>query len=145
MDNPFKIIGEGDDRRQQGAFEGSIPKVSPGDLWTSIVVGQPPETTGETVMMIPGLWEPRIGSIIQLGEPNRNAIVYAHRYQVDGPIGSIVHVYDSMEENDFRENLDDLMRREPSEARKRLDTFSRDVAAERERASRWPQVPRGRP
>lgn len=67
----------------------------------SDVVGyEPGHASGSTVAKLPGLWAPPIGTVIQVGEPNRDVIVTDVRYQVDpGGFAAIVFVTDSDRES----------------------------------------------
>ena len=59
---------------------------------------EPGHVSGSVVMRLPGLWAPPQGTLIQVGEPNRDVFVTDVRYQVDtAGFAAIVYMSDSQE------------------------------------------------
>lgn len=88
----FDIVNLGDGPVQKGIAEGLVTLRKTA---TYILVGEPPELSGDQVARWDGLWEPAQGSIIKLGRPNRNATVYAVAYELEGhEIAAFVYVHD---------------------------------------------------
>lgn len=88
----FDIVDLGDGPVQAGiAYD--VANLS--QTKTFILVGQPPEPSGDQVAVFAGLWEPAVESEIKLGKPNRNGRVYAVVYELVGnEIASFVYVHD---------------------------------------------------
>ena len=49
-----------------------------------VMLDEPGHLDGVPVAILPGLWEPSVGTPIQVAEPNRDVVVSGIRYQVDG-------------------------------------------------------------
>src|SRR5690349_11381462 len=100
-ENYFEII-DGVHRGRSAArqeLNAGPAEYSVDQLWTYIVVGTSPDTNGEVVARLPGIWTPGIGAIVQLAEPNRDAAVYAHVYAITaGHFASVVYIEDPMED-----------------------------------------------
>ena len=109
--NPFRLVSTPDGQ----AYEAQLPD-GPGiavfeeheihtlvaihhvDGVADVLSHEPGHVSGTVVMKLPGLWAPPQGTLIQVGEPNRDVVVTDVRYQAD-PIGfaAIVYVSDSQE------------------------------------------------
>lgn len=104
--NPFEVVDADGERSIRGRLSGQPQRIWKSDeIWTCIAVGEPGDPGGgSTVARLAGLWEPELGSIIQLGSPNRDAIVFKKVYQVT-PLGfyCVVYIQDSMRDGDLRE------------------------------------------
>lgn len=90
----FDTVNHGDGPVQAGIAAGVVQLSK---TKTFILVGEPPELSGDQVAEFNGLWEPAIGSVIKAGSPNRNATVYAVTYELQGnEIASFVYVHDPL-------------------------------------------------
>lgn len=88
----FDMVDLGDGPVQRGIPEGPIILRR---TKTYVLVGEPPELSGDQVARFDGLWEPAVGSTIKLGKPDRDATVYAVSYELEGhEIASFVYVHD---------------------------------------------------
>lgn len=80
---------------------GSIPTSSrlPAErIRTLVLVGEPGQAGGQPIMELHGEWAPRIGATLQLGEPNRDALVFDVQYRVDQEgLWTFVYVHDPIE------------------------------------------------
>lgn len=89
---PFEIVNHGDGPVQAGISEGMVNLRR---TKTLVLVGESPDLSGLPVAEFAGLWEPAVGSTIKLGNPNRDAKVYAVSYELRGDeIASFVYVHD---------------------------------------------------
>lgn len=89
---PFELVNHGDGPVQAGIVEGMVTLKT---TKTLVLVGESPEASGLPVAEFAGLWEPAMGSTIKLGNPNRDAKVYAVSYELRGDeITSFVYVHD---------------------------------------------------
>ncbi|MDQ4145677.1 MAG: hypothetical protein M3198_18415 [Actinomycetota bacterium] len=90
--SPFDLVDHGDGPVQAGIAAGVVKLQR---TKTYVLVGMPPELSGDQVAEYDGLWEPAVGATIKLGTPNRDAKVYAVSYEVRGnEIASFVYVHD---------------------------------------------------
>ena len=91
MDNPFKIEAHNEGPTQQGRLE-----VTPPDLGSSIETRVCLVPSGETVMVMSNiLWTPTVSSVIELTQPDREAMVARQIYRVEnGKLSSLVYVRD---------------------------------------------------
>lgn len=88
----FDLVDHGDGLVQAG-IAGGVVKLS--RTKTFVLVGMPPELSGDQVAEYDGLWEPAVGSTIKLGNPNRDGKVYDVSYELVGnEIASFVYVHD---------------------------------------------------
>jgi hypothetical protein len=101
--NPFEIVGEGEEAAQKGILPGSQGIHFESRQLKSFVCvgdGDENEVSGDVVMTLEGLWEPRTGAIVRLMEPNRDAKVYAQLYEVTGTeLSSFVYIVDPKSED----------------------------------------------
>lgn len=110
-DNPFRVIDTEDGPTIRGRVADARHLIwDATQVGTAVITGKPAEPDGMNVLSIKGLlWEPPLGSVIQLSEPNRDGLVYRVQYQITGSsLYSLVYVDDSMREGDFRAPRTDL-------------------------------------
>lgn len=98
MENPFAVVGEGDDETLAGRHaDASMRHQDSASLSTTIAVCGDKHGNAIAVMSLKGtLWEPQVGAVVQLAEPNRDATVCSVRYGVgpDGDLHAVVYLDD---------------------------------------------------
>lgn len=95
-ENPFAIIDSPDGRILQGITSDEGLKPSSPRTYLAVCDGAGKHGNALTVMAIHGLWQPAIGSVVELGNPNREARVCSLRYAVapDGILATVVYLDD---------------------------------------------------
>lgn len=108
-DNPFKLVETEDGPARLGQLPHGTQTFGEGEVWTYFCVAshKSGKGGGTVVAKTRGLWAPAVGSVFELGQPNRDAVVVRQNYQFDngGQLNSMVYLWDSMEEGDFRHDL----------------------------------------
>ena len=95
MENPFKIVQTENGPMPVGRTGAvGVPDLGPEGIET--VIGTSDGSGCNAVMKVSGvLWEPSEGSVLQLGEPERDAQVGSQYYMVlQGKLASVVCVHD---------------------------------------------------
>ncbi len=107
--NPFRLVNTSDGLAYQAGLPDGpgIAVFDEADISTLVAIHnveivadvlshEPGHISGTVVMKLPGLWAPPPGTLIQVGEPNRDVVVIDVRYQIDpGGFAAIVYVSDS--------------------------------------------------
>ena len=96
MSNPFKIVEQDGVAIQEGRLpESAVPDFGPDGVETVICVREGDGSVHEVLKLSGVLWNPAPGSVIELGEPNRDARVLSQVYMVViGKVASVVCVAD---------------------------------------------------
>ena len=94
--NPFKIVDSQDGPVQEGRLsESAVPEFGPDGVETVICVRDGDSGVHEVMKLSGVLWNPAPGSVIELGEPNRDARVLSQVFMVvPGKVASVVCVAD---------------------------------------------------
>jgi hypothetical protein len=98
-ENPFRLVETPDGPVQAGLLpDAGIAALPTERFRTHVLVGEPGEAGGQTIMRIEAEWAPRIGATLQLGEPNRDALVFDVQYRMDQEgLWTFVYVHDPIE------------------------------------------------
>ena len=108
-ENPFRVVDTPDGPARLGQLPKGTQTLEDGEVWTYFCVAshKSGKGGGTVVAKTRGLITIPVGSVFELGQPNRDAVVVRRNYQFDnaGHVNSMVYLWDSMEEGDLRHDL----------------------------------------